>query len=304
MRNRFLLALKSLVAFGFIAGLLWWADAHIEWADMWSAWQRLSVSALLGATAMVLFSHGMRVIRVHFAYAQQYQLGRLDVAGVSLVHNTISFLLPMRLGEAALPILSRTRLNVGISYSSATLLMLRVFDAHWLLVLLLIFASQSYLGQSAALISWALVLSMPLVLWALRRWLMQSARFSTIKALVRRPRTLIILYVQTGMIWGVKLAALAYLASVLGLLPLDHAWIATIIADASALSPVTGFANAGTFEAAFSLPLLPLNYDASSLVETALNVHIFILVTNIAAGLVGAIMLLVKPKQPDNQGTL
>ena len=274
MRKNALYALKTLIAFAFVGGLYWWIDTHLDWKEVLFAWRNVSLQQLILVIFAVFFSHFLRCYRVFYTFKLNHSLRLSQVSGVSLLHNTVSFLLPMRLGEAALPLLSRQQLGVGIAYSSASLVLLRIFDANWLLILLVVFAGTSLLIGSAQLIAWLLIIMTPIALFALIVVIKKLNKFKSIQSLVDKPSSLIIIYLITGVTWVSKLAALAYAASVLGALPVDHAWIATIIADASALSPITGFANAGTFEAAFSLPLLPLGYESQSLVKIALNLHI------------------------------
>ncbi len=297
MRKSQLLILKSIVAFSFLLGLLLWVNTHLDWKEILSAWSKVEAIHLAGATTLVAFSHWIRALRVHLAYRRAHKLDFISVTAVSFVHNTVSFLLPMRLGEAALPLLSKTRLQVPLAYSTASLLLLRIFDAHWLLLLLAIFASASLLNESAMLFILILLASVPVVVWLMAIAANKHQRFKSIRPLVSDALAPIMLYLITGLIWGTKLAALAYLASTLGDLRLDHAWVATIIADASALSPITGFANAGTFEAAFALPLMPLGHDGTTLVKTALNLHLFILITNVAIGAIGMLLLLFSKHQ-------
>lgn len=294
MRKTNLLATKGAIAGGLFLALLVWVQIELGWQSILSVWSDISLGFIAAISACVLASHAMRVARIFLAYRKKFELAIRDVAGVSLLHNTISFLLPMRLGEAALPLLSKNQLKVDYKYSTSALVMLRVFDAHVLLMLLLSFGSNAYLGEQAKLVSWGLATGMPLLLIALVYWMRHNSKFEAVQPLVSSLRTLIMLYLITGLIWTVKLGALALLAQQLGGLALNHAWVATILADASALSPVTGFANAGTFEAAFALPLLPLGYSNELLLSVSLNLHILILVTNLAAGCFGAALLLLK----------
>ena len=292
MQRSHLLALKGLIALSFLVGLGIWVDANLNWQEILTVWALIDPYHVAAIVVLVMLSHVIRATRIHHAYKQAHSVRWASITGVSFTHNTLSFLLPMRLGELALPLLSRNRLNIPIGYSSATLVLIRIFDAHWLLILLGLFAGSTLLNGSALWIVGILVASMPVGLALLSNFTLKSERFTSIRPLVSQRRTLIILYLYTGLIWVLKLSALAYLSATLGDIALHHAWIATIIADASALSPITGFANAGTFEAAFALPLLPLGYESSATVITALNLHLLILVTNIAAGAIGFTLLL------------
>lgn len=295
MRKSYLFAAKGIIASGFLIALITWVSLNVGWSSLLSAWSQLSLGEICLAVCLIFLSHGLRILRVFSAYKRtQPHILLTDVAAVSLLHNTISFMLPMRLGEAALPLLSKRQLNIHLRYSTSTLLLLRLFDAHCLLVLLAFFAAESYLGGKTAGLLWLIIASVPCAIIAVRRLIMKHPRFESIQTLVKSVGFLLSCYGLTALIWGVKLASLAYLAATLGQMPVDHAWIATIIADASALSPITGFANAGTFEAAFIFPLIPLGYDGQTLMKIALNLHLIVLLTNIAAGVTGAIIMFSK----------
>ncbi len=294
MPKSYLLAIKSTIAGALLVVLVAWVHFDLGWQKVLDNWTNVSLPILLLICIAILISHGLRVVRVYLAYRKKFDVKLFDVAGVSLVHNTVSFLLPMRLGEAALPLLSKNQLQVDLKYSISALVLLRVFDAHVLLMLILCFGSNAYLEDQAKTVSWVLALSTPIVAVGIIKWLRKQIKFAPIAPLVSSFRSLIILYLNTGLVWLVKIGALALLAQQLGITNVSHAWIATIIADASALSPITGFANAGTFEAAFVLPLIPLGYGKEELLSIALNVHILILLTNIVAGAFGAMLLMFK----------
>jgi len=291
MPHKTLTVLKIAIASGMAIALLVWVQLSYGWVETLAAWKSVSAVSALAAAVLVMLSHFLRALRVHWAYAQITVLPLKKVTAVSLLHNTVSFLLPMRLGELALPVLSRHQLNVDLKYSTATLLLLRIFDAHVLLCLLCFFAGSLFLGRFALMVPVLLVLALPLFVLLVRTLGSRIIKLAFAAPLVKQHRSWLLLYGCSVMIWSIKLFALALLAAALGKLPIDHAWIATIIADGSALSPITGFANAGTFEAAFTLPLLPLGYAAEPLIKTAVNVHLFIFIINIGAGIVGFMLL-------------
>ena len=141
IQKPYILALKSTVASLFVIALLWWAHKHLDARTVLESWQNVTAQGVLIVAMLILISHLLRVIRVFLAYKQRQAIQFIDVAGVSLTHNTISFLLPMRLGELALPILSRQKLNIPYLYSAATLLFIRLLDVHWLLLLVALSAA-------------------------------------------------------------------------------------------------------------------------------------------------------------------
>ena len=286
---------KVLFAAAMVFGLGYWVHSAYGWSNTLANWVKVSPFIVFATMVMVLISHIARVARIHYAYNKQQPTAFRQALAVSFVHNTVSFLLPMRLGELALPALSRHQLRIDVKYALATLFLVRLFDAHVLLCLLVFFAGSLWLGEYSIIAPVALIAALPIGMLLLKSASSRIGKLEFAGPLLGKKRVWISLYAYTLVIWCVKLFALATLAAALGNLPIDHAWIATIIADGSALSPVTGFANAGTFELAFTLPLLPLGYESEPLVKTAVNVHLFIFVINICVGILG--FLLLTPKQ-------
>ena len=285
------LGMKVIIALILFMGLIYGVERYIGWLSVLSDWKQLSLTTIFGVTILVFLSHFLRIVRVHFAYNITQNVTFIDVSAVSLLHNTLSFLLPMRLGEAALPLLSRTQLNVDIRYATATLFVIRVFDLHVLFMLLLAVTGSVFIEKYTLSIIFIGLLALPLGVAILKRLTTRFKRLTFARPLLTPNSIWLKTYGFTLAIWGIKLSALAFLAQQLGHLTLEHAWIATIMADSSALSPMTGLANAGTFEVAFSLPLLALGYSAKELVRIAVNVHIFVFVTNVIAGIIGCILL-------------
>lgn len=283
--------MKVIIAVILFIGLIYGVEQYIGWFLVLSDWSQLNLTAIISMTMLIFLSHLLRIVRVHFAYNLTHKVAFIDVSAISLLHNTLSFLLPMRIGEAALPVLSRKQLNINIGYATATLFVIRLFDLHVLLMLLLSFASSLFLEKYVQWVSLIFLLALPLGVAILKHLTAKFKLLASAQGLLTPYSVWLKIYIFTLAIWGVKLSALAFLAQQLGHLTFDHAWIATIMADGSALSPVTGVANAGTFEAAFSLPLLPLGYHASELLRIAVNVHLFVFVTNLIAGMIGFMLL-------------
>lgn len=297
-RSLVIITIKAIIAIGFVVALFVWLGAHYQLSDLTEQWQRLPGGLIVMAALMVIASHIFRAMRIHYAYSLVSPQRLSRVLSVSLVHNTVSFLLPMRLGEAALPMLSKQQLAVDVKYSTATLVLIRLFDAHTLLCLLCFFAGGLFLEGAAWALPALLVAGLPVFIYLLRAISHRVPKIAFAKPLFASHPNWLRLYAYTLAIWVIKLFALALLAATLGDLPINHAWIATIIADGSALSPLTGLANAGTFEAAFSLPLVPLGYNAQQLVLIAVNMHVFIFIINMLAGISGFIGLRSRPQSP------
>ena len=283
--------MRVIVACVLFIGLIYGVELHVGWSLVLSDWNQLNLTAIISITMLIFLSHLLRIVRIHFTYNLTHKVRFIDVSAVSLLHNTLSFLLPMRIGEAALPLLSRKQLNINIGYATATLFVVRLCDLHVLLMLLLFFTSSLFLEKNLQWVSVICLLALPFGV-AIVRYLSTQLKFlAPVQLLLTSYFVWLKIYIFTLAIWGVKLSALAFLAQQFGILALDHAWIATIMADGSALSPITGIANTGTFEAAFSLPLLSFGYHINELLRIAVNVHIFIFVTNLISGIIGFALL-------------
>lgn len=287
----YVLRIKVVIALMLFIGLIYGIEHYIGWFGILSDWEQLNVTSIISLTILVFLSHLLRIVRVYFVYNLTQKVAFIDVSAVSLLHNTISFLLPMHIGEAALPLLSRKQLHVNAGYATATLFVIRSFDLHVLLILLLFFTGSLFTKEYPLWVPFMGLFVLPLGVETLKKLAHKFTFFAPIRPLLTPYSVWIKVYMFTLAIWGIKLSALTFLAQQLAHLALDHAWIATIMADGSALSPVTGIANAGTFEAAFSLPLLSLGYRASDILRIAVNVHIFVFVTNLIAGIIGFILL-------------
>ncbi len=287
---------KAIIACGLLLAVIAWVECGYSWKNTLSNWSQVEPSTLSLAIALVCLSHFLRASRLYFAY-NKFAYNKEDevnfkrTLGVSFVHNTLSYLFPMRLGEIALPALSKLQLQVDLKYSTATLILIRLFDAHVLLLLLCFFAGSLWLGDSAFWLPLFLIILLPLVMHLFKKISAKIPKLRFAYPLYSHTKTWLRLYCYTVFIWTIKLYALAVLAAKLGGISIGHAWVATIIADGSALSPVTGIANAGTFEVAFTLPLTPLGYNTGKLVKAAVNLHLFILVINIFVGSFGALLL-------------
>ncbi|MFT7560906.1 MAG: uncharacterized membrane protein YbhN (UPF0104 family) [Flavobacteriales bacterium] len=297
MRRNFFLISKIVIASGLMLGLFLWLDSHYDWNELLTRWNSVDKTLIAICVALVCLSHFLRAYRIYYSYSANEKVRLLDVCAVSLSHNTLSSLLPMKLGELALPILSKHKLNIGLGKSAVTLLLIRLLDAHVLMVFVLFFAANIWLDSYGLILSIGFLLLTPAMVPIARRLTTLHPKLEPLGDIFANIKLLLMLYIQSILIWSVKLTAFALIALSLGNLAIDHAWLATIIADASALSPITGFANTGTYEVAFVAPLLPLGYSSDELVKIALNLHIFVFITNLLAGASGALLLLLPSKK-------
>jgi glycosyltransferase 2 family protein len=253
----------------------------IGWRSILEDWQALSVSNLLFLTLLTFISYLLRAERV-FNYFASESHSRVSYIKISFLHNALNNFLPMRLGEAAFPLLMKREFSESMLITSAGLLVIRLMDLHVLLLLasLALFSVNPLLGGIACT---ALIL-LPLLLRAGGESLI-SLFPEKIKNLLNKvehlwPKDYRLLgqtYLMTLLIWIVKLVALILI--LMSFLNIDffNGALAVILADISGVLPIHGLAGSGTYEAAMLAALYPMGFETIVAVKAAINVHIYLL---------------------------
>ncbi|MBB4284326.1 lysylphosphatidylglycerol synthase domain-containing protein [Roseospira goensis] len=219
-------------------------------------------------------------------------LGRM--ARVAALHSMLASFAPMRLGELSLVWLLHRAAGTPLAAGSALLLVLRLLDlavvlGAGLLALALLPAARAALPQGGAIA--AALLALLAVGLLLAPWLAQRLRrlrppgaatgrlarlWTTLLGALaaQTPARLGHLLGWTLVIWGL-IFAMAWLCANATATPVG---LAGGIAGGSATAlasvlPVNTFANAGTFEAAWVLALIPAGLDEATALATGLVFH-------------------------------
>lgn len=296
---------KLLTAFTILVAVIIWVEAEIGFARVLQQWQNIPLLPLFGVICLVMASQFLRGWRVLSAYRLLPGNKKLPAAGgisVSLLHNAANFLLPMRLGELALPILSRTHLSVDLKSSTLTLFGLRLLDLYCVLLFLLI------LQWPFLIEHYPVIAKLAGLLFVIAPFLMPTAQHLPLLGKLAPPQFAryqsgFYCLLQTLIIWSVKLVGLYSLF--LLLLPdkdltLANASSAIIIADLSAILPINGIASAGSYELAFGIGLAGFDNQAGmslsgispAHISAALNLHIFLVFTNVLSAMTGLLILM------------
>jgi len=123
-RNRWLAGLRPpLISLTFIGGLLWFVRP--DTMLLVNTWTSLNPSILGCVFALAVVAALLRAWRLQGLLPANIRIGR--VAGVSMLHQFYIAMLPMRSGEAALPIMLK-RDGVEMVQTVAVLLVVRVLD--------------------------------------------------------------------------------------------------------------------------------------------------------------------------------
>ncbi|NVK02492.1 MAG: flippase-like domain-containing protein [Oceanospirillaceae bacterium] len=275
-------SLRWVIASTIFALLLLAVEHYLGWASVLEQWAVVDPAVFTGLTLLTLISYLLRAERVYRYFGQRHGHPRRAYLRISFIHNALNNFLPMRLGEAAFPLLMRRQFRQSMLSSTAGLVWIRLMDLH-VLLLLAALALGSLLPTLGYLALAGLIVG-PVLVTRLRSQLMRllPARFKAkaqeLTHLLPHSSALVIsTYLQTLLIWVVKLLALVLVLQ--AFLPIDFvaAWIAVTTADISGVLPIHGLAGSGTYEAAMLAALIPLGFAAEQALSAAINLHIYLL---------------------------
>ena len=272
-------------------------DRLVGWRPLLEPWQRLPATTLLPALGLLLSSYLLRAVRL------QAMLG--DAPGVTLgrslrltvEHNFLNNLLPMRAGELSFPVLAGRYCGLGLGRSVPALLLFRVLDLHsilWLGLVCLGWAAGRPGLAALGLLLLAAVAPAYLLARRLSRHLeagespgrLRRAAVTLLAALPERGGRFALLLGLSVANWAVKLATLAWLlAAMAGVGPVA-AWLGATGGELSSVLPVHGWAGFGTYEAGITLGLAAAGARLADALPVAVNLHLVVLGTSVATGLV------------------
>jgi len=291
LNKKYIIFIKLVIGIAISVMLVFWVHATIGWRSVYDLIVQISFWSILTIFAAIVLSHILRAIRLMVCY-RNLNVNFSETAGIAFIHNCLNFWLPMRLGEIALPLLSKYGLGVGYKASTLTLVFIRLLDIHVLLVLVTYFGARSlFEGHFQWLIIVCLV-GLPIVLVSQRYWIKKIPFLRELHDITGSAVYWSVNYTLTAAAWLTKLGALTYLALSLSGINVNHIWLAIIMADASSISPITGLANAGTFEAGFVIPLQLLGYDQSTMLSVAVAVHVILGFVSLLMGALGILFLM------------
>jgi len=197
-------------------------DRYVGWARLWQPWAALSPGAVGAAVALLLGSYLLRAARL-YDYFHGEMAGRFPLClRLTLWHNLLNNLLPMRTGELSFPVLMSRYFQVPAIRSVPALLWFRLLDLHTLTLL----AGAAVLGLAHAPPwagwLWLAWLPLPWLAYRLGLWLaprlahhgLHGWRHRAEQALGSLPttgRALWRSWAWTVVNWTVKLAVFAWL---------------------------------------------------------------------------------------------
>lgn len=274
----------------------------IGWKKLLVPWVGISPGSLLIAAALTLTSYVARTIRVYDYFLPATNGGFSACLKLTLFHNLLNNLLPMRSGETSFPVLMRRYFLMPLPQSIAALLWFRIMDLHALIAIGLAALGNRWLQQ------WQVVCL--LILWLSLAWLLfrlqQNSAFAAIgnrlpprwksrfaQASAGLPQTrgaFLRAFVWTIANWVVKLGIFAWILTLFAPMSAAAALIGAIGGDLTTVLPFHGVAGAGTYETGVVSALVPFGISGGAALMAAVNLHLFVLGSSLIGGVIGLLL--------------
>jgi uncharacterized membrane protein YbhN (UPF0104 family) len=289
-----------------LAGLVAWVHHAVGWPALLAPWRELTAPHLVGLLALAGLSYVLRAVRAHDALRAQTGGRFLTMLRITALHTTANNLLPMRLGEAAFPLLVRRHYGLRLTRGTLALAWIRLMDLHVLVLVGIVawlLSAQSALLPALALA--AALLALPLAIRLLPALAARVTAHGLTGRLLHAVRDtgpaddaeLARLYLWTALSWTAKLAAFAAISAHFLDAPAGTILAGIVGAELSSVLPVHGVAGAGSYEAAMVAALYPLGVPPAKALGAAVNLHLFLLGVTLLASL-AALLIPVPPRAP------
>ncbi|MBN1667557.1 MAG: flippase-like domain-containing protein [Anaerolineales bacterium] len=308
--------LFSLVVIGYVL-------VELDWQAVTQTFARLNPRWLVAAAGMYGVNYVFRTRRFQVLLDLE-TLPFARIWGVTNLYGMYLYLLPGKSGELSYPLLLRSRLNIPLPHSAATLIAARFYDfaaiAIFLPFALLTFWAQIgfWIRVAGLAFVFVVLLSGLLGLWFLsdpaRIDSLQKIDFQSRPVLARTWQAVVRLVaslrsiVQRGQHWRLWLLTIAiwvcvqatYYFLVRGLgesLTFFQMIMISIIMLPMELIPIQGFAYLGTHEIGWVAAFALFGYSEATALNIAVSSHVVMLFFVLLLGTFGALLLRVKVRQ-------
>lgn len=270
----------------------------------------IGILPLLAALTLLVMTYAVRCWRVadYFPRETQGQFRRL--LRLTLVHNLLNVMLPLRSGEASFPLLMRSEFGMPLTRATAALLVMRLLDLHALMTAAGIGLVLGQGGAPWAFALWLAFLLAPVPLFGLKGPILRLAgrlpeRLRVLVDEIERglpsgPAAFLRAWGATLVNWGVKVVVLAWVLRLMDVAPLAASFGGALGGELSSVLPVHAPGGVGTYPAGIVAGALSFGAEASpaglaSIGKAAVNAHLLIL---ISAFVGTGIAVLLAPSKP------
>lgn len=277
-----------------LVGLVLAVEHWVGWSALLRPWLHIAPAYLAAGIILIFLSYGLRALRV-FDYFIADTRGQFGLClRLSLQHNLMNNLLPMRSGELAFPVLMSRCFSVPVMRSVPGLLWFRFLDLHTLIAFALLEVSKPFVGQTLGILLGLLWMSIPWLGFRLTTVLQARLHGHTgkigsflhriLQSLPQQPRLFWRSWLWTALNWAIKLGVFAWILTLFAEMPLGTAWIGATLGDFTSVLPIHGMAGAGTYEAGVVAGLTPFGIDPANALMAAVNLHLFVLGCTLLTG--------------------
>jgi len=270
-------------------------EYFIGWVKLLTPWKDLDTLPLVTAVTLVFVTYALRALRIYDFFRPEMK-GRFTLClRLSLQHNMLNNLLPMRTGEISFPVLMSRYFSIPAVRSVPALLWFRLLDLHTLVVLALLVAGKDFLPLWAVVVGTLLWLSLPWLAFRLYRpWLkvisdhqgkVWSILRMILESLPQDHKKFWRSWMWTVLNWVIKLAVFAWVLMLFSDTSFVAAWLGATAGDLTSVLPIHGIAGAGTFEAGVVAGLMPFGINATDALTAAINLHLFLLSCTVISGI-------------------
>lgn len=254
----------------------------------------IGIAPLLTALILLVATYVVRCWRVadYFPRETQGQFRRL--LRLTLVHNLLNIMLPLRSGEASFPLLMRSEFGMPLARATAALLVMRLLDLHALLAAAGIGLVIGKDWALPALLLWLAFLLAPIPPFALKGPILKLSarlpkRLQTLvdeieNGLPASPLAFLRAWGATLLNWGVKVVVLAWVLRLMDVAPIAASFGGALGGELSSVLPVHAPGGVGTYPAGIVAGALSFGADASAATlaqigKAAVNAHLLILIS-------------------------
>ncbi len=278
-------------------------EYYYGWFDLLAPWKNQSPAHLCVAVALVFSSYWVRSIRVYDYFRGQIQGSFLRCFKLTLQHNLLNNLLPMRTGEISFPVLMSRYFQISMLRSVPALLWFRFLDLHTMGGLAVLVVNPFPLHTPftiLVLVAWMILPA--LAFWGSRRLRLAletraqdnkvgSFLLKVIRGMPQESIAFQRTWALTLATWAVKLGVFAWVLRLFVDIPWTGAFLGAILGDLTSVLPFHSIGGAGTYEAGVVAGLVPFGASANAALAAAINLHLFLLAATLFGG---ALSLLLK----------
>ncbi len=274
---------------------------YLGWSTLLAPWALVPPALALAGLGMVLASYLVRALRFYFYFGVEMR-GRLrDCIKLTAYHNFFNYLLPMRSGEIAFPILMARYFHIGITRSVPVLVWFRLLDLHTLVLLAIFSLPLVNIPLSAVYALAASWLTIPWLIYRFHRYIgdrlehpddsrWRAALVDALASLPSDSRAFLVAWTWTLVNWSVKLTVIVVGLGIFVGTETRTALAAAVAGELSMVLPIHNVAATGTYEAAIAGVLVPAGMPFDKALAGAINVHLYMILGVLITGMIGIVI--------------